>query len=205
MIKKVQRLKKGIKIGITGCMARKTGLAKPYLDPKSTRKNAHTITRIHDEHSVFNNDDRLFSRSSHIDFIFRIEEVATVPKLLSIMCDADIGSDDMFQNYLDVKQARDNTSSANIIIQTGCDNYCTFCIVPFTRGREISRPIDDIMQEVQEVVKNGATEVTLLGQNVNSYGKERAPKLWDPDALTWRDKDVKTPFRALLEELDAID
>jgi len=115
----------------------------------------------------------------------RIEEVSALTTLLSIIYDEDIGQDDTFQSYLRVKQERDDSQSANIIIQTGCDNYCTFCIVPFTRGKEVSRPLTEIVEEVGEAVKKGAKEVTLLGQNVNSYGKETRKNLWNPEELRW--------------------
>ncbi len=62
--------------------------------------------------------------------------------------------------------------SAYVTIQTGCDNCCAFCIVPSVRGPEISRPIDDILGEVRSLVAAGTLEVTLLGQNVNSYGRD---------------------------------
>jgi tRNA-2-methylthio-N6-dimethylallyladenosine synthase len=59
-----------------------------------------------------------------------------------------------------------------VVVSNGCNNYCAFCIVPFARGKEISRPYNDIIKEVQDLAKEGFTSITLLGQNVNSYGSD---------------------------------
>jgi tRNA-2-methylthio-N6-dimethylallyladenosine synthase len=169
------------------------------------RKNAEKIVLLESSDSLMNYDDELFLRSPLIDLVFRIEEVSYLTKILSLISGEDIGNDAKFNEYLAVKQLQENPTSANIIIQTGCDNFCTFCIVPHTRGRELSRPQNEITSEIRAVVENGTKEVTLLGQNVNSYAKETRAKLWNSEELTWAHKDVKTPFRVLLEEISQVD
>lgn len=67
---------------------------------------------------------------------------------------------------------RTNSVHAWIPISNGCNNFCTFCVVPFTRGREVSRPFQDIINEVEHLANRGYTEITLVGQNVNSYGAD---------------------------------
>jgi tRNA-2-methylthio-N6-dimethylallyladenosine synthase len=72
----------------------------------------------------------------------------------------------------DHKPIRDNQIHAWVPISNGCNNFCTYCVVPFTRGIEISRPFEEIVNEVKDLAKKGYTEVTLIGQNVNSYGSD---------------------------------
>lgn len=90
-----------------------------------------------------------------------------------------------------VAALRQDDKHAWVRIMAGCDNFCTYCVVPSARGRETSRPIEEIVCEVKELVKRGYREITLLGQNVNSYGKNfKGFK--------------KAPFAGLLQELQQI-
>ena len=88
-----------------------------------------------------------------------------------------------------IPQIRDSKLKAWVSIMYGCNNFCTYCIVPYVRGRERSRKAEDILRECREVIAAGAKEITLLGQNVNSYGK---------------DLDEKIDFADLLEKIAAL-
>ena len=88
---------------------------------------------------------------------------------------------------------RDVDHAAWVTIQIGCDNSCAFCIVPSVRGREVSRRTGDIVHEVEELARDGVVEITLLGQNVNSYGRDLGSGQFRPQ------------FADLLRTLDAVD
>lgn len=174
--------------GITGCMVRKTGMNKSYLAEDIERNKAKKIEYIEEKEDIYNHDDKLFPRIPKLDFTLRIEEVKYLNFMLSRIYGESIGNDAKFDDYLKSKQLRENNFSASVIIQTGCDNYCTFCIVPFTRGKEISRDRDEILAECREAVESGAKEITLLGQNVNSYGKQFVDKkLWNEEKSQWNE------------------
>ena len=100
--------------------------------------------------------------------------VATKTHLLDLSLDANLKFD-----FLAEERTNFNGVSAYITIQEGCNKFCTYCVVPNTRGRELPRKAEDILKEVQEVVDQGAKEIVLLGQNVSSY------KYIDENKKTW--------------------
>jgi len=83
---------------------------------------------------------------------------------------------------------RRNTFQAFVAAMRGCDNFCSYCVVPYVRGREVSRPIDDIEDEAKRLVDDGCVEITLLGQNIDSYGKRLSPRVDLADLLVRLDR-----------------
>ena len=91
--------------------------------------------------------------------------------------------------YYDGIENKDNSVSAYLTIQEGCDKFCNFCVVPYTRGPEYSRPFNQIINEAEQLAKNGAKEITLLGQNVNAYYfKENSKEYRISDLINHLDK-----------------
>lgn len=126
----------------------------------------------------------------HVDIIFGTANIDKLPELISLhkttnkmIVDIDEYRDD------ELGYVRANDFSAYVTIMNGCNNFCTYCIVPYARGREQSRPIEDIVAEVKNLANRGYKEVTLLGQNVNSYGKDIGHTF--PELLYAIDKEVK--------------
>lgn len=126
--------------------------------------------------------DLIRERAGHVDVVFGTHNVGRASELLTLareqgpiveILEAAARDDaEAFPTALPVRKESDH--AAWVTIQIGCDNNCAFCIVPAVRGPEVSRPVDDLVTEVSDLARRGITEITLLGQNVNSYGRDLA-------------------------------
>lgn len=121
--------------------------------------------------------DSLFRKFPHLDFVVgtnNITDLGTVLDEVIYTKRPVYKTDDRFEENLDYLVAkRDNKIKAFVSIIRGCDKFCTYCVVPYTRGQEVSRPPESIVEECAKLVEQGYKEITLLGQNVNSYGKDK--------------------------------
>jgi tRNA-2-methylthio-N6-dimethylallyladenosine synthase len=149
--------------------------------------------------------DEIKRRAPHVDFVVGTGQVGTIPGLVEEALQqrrfqkrlelperkGSIVSDMPRRLVREIPLARQAKIKSFVPIQYGCDKFCTFCIVPTTRGRERSRPTEDILQEVSALARTGTKEVTLLGQTVNSYGKNM------PEG--------RVPFSQLLWKLSEVD
>jgi len=132
--------------------------------------------------------DRIRKSYPHVDGVFSTHHLWQFPEILW-----NVLSKKKRQFYVEdeagsiaegIPQVRDNTLKAWVSIMYGCNNFCTYCIVPYVRGRERSRKKEDILAECREVIAGGAKEITLLGQNVNSYGKDLEERIDFADLLS---------------------
>ncbi|CAM6097562.1 unnamed protein product [Calypogeia fissa] len=117
---------------------------------------------------------KLLEAEKMVDVVCGPDAYRDLPRLLALVDEGQTGINTLLsleETYADVSPVRlsTNSISAFVSIMRGCNNMCSFCIVPFTRGRERSRPVDSIVREVGELWDQGVKEVVLLGQNVNSY------------------------------------
>jgi tRNA-2-methylthio-N6-dimethylallyladenosine synthase len=142
--------KDGRQIVVSGCLAQK--------DQELVARKAGHVDVVMGTHNVHRAAELL-----------REAEASPVP-ITEILTEAVVDDHAMFPSALPAR--RDTSYNAWVTIQIGCDNNCAFCIVPAVRGVEMSRPFDQVLAEVRQLAADGVTEVTLLGQNVNSYGRD---------------------------------
>ena len=123
------------------------------------------------EESVAN---EIKTKHPYVDIVFGTHNIYELPKMI-LECNhkQNINVYSYEGNvYENINYSRDSKISAWVNIMYGCDKFCTYCIVPYTRGKQRSRKIEEIIREVKELKKQGYQEITLLGQNVNAYGKD---------------------------------
>ena len=126
--------------------------------------------------------ERIQQRAGHVDVVFGTHNLANAPKLLRQAAETgplmEILDEPLPEDVAGgtaqaaLSAVRELPYAAWVTIQMGCDNSCAFCIVPSVRGGEVSRPFDELVDEVRDLADRGVSEVTLLGQNVNSYGRD---------------------------------
>ncbi|MBQ2432629.1 MAG: tRNA (N6-isopentenyl adenosine(37)-C2)-methylthiotransferase MiaB, partial [Peptococcaceae bacterium] len=163
-LKKLKQKNPDLIIGVCGCMMQQNGMA-----------------------------DMVRSSAPHVDIIFGTHNLHHFPEYLYRVYQGEGRQVVVFEKEEGIQEGlpsyREYPFKALVNIVYGCNNFCTYCIVPYVRGRERSRKQADIVQEVKNLVADGVVEITLLGQNVNSYGN---------------DLNDGTTFAGLLRELDQI-
>lgn len=132
--------------------------------------------------------DEIIKRAPAVDLVFGPQSYQNLPEMLKSLSDSgrvlslEFTDDDKFDHLPEkvYADARVQNSAAFLSIQEGCDKFCTYCVVPYTRGAEYSRPVNKIMNEALALVNAGAKEITLLGQNVNAWhGESWDGKEWE--------------------------
>jgi tRNA-i(6)A37 thiotransferase enzyme MiaB len=146
-LKSLKQEKPDLLLGVCGCMAQEEGVV-----------------------------NRILQKYPHVDMIFGTHNIHRLPYILKeaymskeMVVEVWSKEGDIIENLPKIRQ---NRIKAWVNIMYGCDKFCTYCIVPFTRGKERSRRPEDIIQEVRQLAARGYKEITLLGQNVNAYGKD---------------------------------
>lgn len=147
ILRHIKETRPELVIGLCGCMVQQEGMAEKLL-------------KVH----------------NHIDLIFGTHALYKLPELLLATLESKKTVTDTKNSdgsiCEDLPILRDEKNKAWVSIMYGCNNFCSYCIVPYVRGRERSRAPEHILAEIKELVKSGVSEICLLGQNVNSYGKD---------------------------------
>ena len=117
--------------------------------------------------------EAIVQRAPYVDLVFGPQTLHRLPQLIARRKESGRSQVDIsfpeIEKFDSMPPARVDGSSAFVSIMEGCSKYCTFCVVPYTRGEEVSRPLDDVLTEVASLADQGVMEITLLGQNVNAW------------------------------------
>lgn len=141
-LKELKQLKPDLLIGVGGCVASQEG-------------------------------KQIINRAPHVDFVFGPQTLHRLPKLIDQrlatgQSQVDISFPEI-EKFDHLPRSRQTKGSAFVSIMEGCSKYCSYCVVPYTRGEEVSRPFEDVLTEIVGLTEQGVKEITLLGQNVNAY------------------------------------
>ena len=145
-LKALKRKNPDLIVGVCGCMMQQEGMA-----------------------------DKILKEFPYVNIVFGTHNAYKFPEYLNRVKTEGVQIKEIFNKEEEIVEGlpidRKSEVKAFVTIMYGCNNFCTYCIVPYVRGRERSRKSEDILNEIKELVKGGYKEITLLGQNVNSYGK----------------------------------
>ena len=141
-LRELKQLKPDLLIGVGGCVASQEG-------------------------------KQIINRAPHVDFVFGPQTLHRLPKLIDErlatgQSQVDISFPEI-EKFDHLPRSRQTKGSAFVSIMEGCSKYCSYCVVPYTRGEEVSRPFEDVLTEIVGLTEQGVKEITLLGQNVNAY------------------------------------
>jgi tRNA-2-methylthio-N6-dimethylallyladenosine synthase len=169
-------------LGIVACSVRQKPIDKVYnkIAQWNRWKADHNLVTFISG-CVLPKDKEHFLKT--FDFVFPISELNQFPEMVEgygIVTQMSlkktilgIPKNDNISDFWNLKQKHSSPFEAYVPIQNGCDKFCTFCAVPYTRGREVSRPSSEIIYDIEQLINNNYKSITLLGQNVNSYGLDK--------------------------------
>ena len=211
---------------VISCSVRESAILRIYgkvKDLKNRKDTGEQLTTILTG-CVLDEDRKKFDRL--FDLFIETKDMPKLPGMLRRHSefiseslgyrDTDSGYQDDKVGYFAIKPHYESTFRAFVPISTGCDNFCSYCAVPYTKGREKSRPLEEVVAEVKSLIENDYKEITLVGQNVNSYGndlnttvistemEESSPNEDLSAPLEMTKKAGNNPFIDLIKRIDAI-
>ena len=163
-------------LGIIACSVRQKGIDKVYgrIEKWNAMKNRQSVITFVSG-CILPADRVRFLKL--FDLVFTMNELPQFPEMIRqygvVTPMKEVNPSINMEPFWEINPLRASTFEAYIPIQNGCNNFCTYCAVPYTRGREVSRPSEEILNEVKELVEKDYKSITLLGQNVNSYGLDK--------------------------------
>ena len=163
-------------LGIVACSVRQKGIDKVYGRIEKWNAMKHRKSVITFVSGCILPADRVRFLKL-FDLVFTMNELPQLPEMIRqygvVTPTKEVNPSANMEPFWDINPLRASSFEAYIPIQNGCNNFCTYCAVPYTRGREVSRPSEEILNEVKELVEKDYKSITLLGQNVNSYGLDK--------------------------------